>query len=273
MTHIKISIPTKIRNIKLVDPDNQDYIDFIDNIKLKAYHIRKPNQRKFADLISFPIEKTVRYWIQQSGLAINERIISYEKLNSDSVYQKNFNELDFIFLFKEKYWIGEVKVGSSLKAKRKASNQLTNAKTILNQCQLNTELLMLHVNLDSEIDTIEFNDDFRIILNDLCEDEQHPFHYLNIDAHGIFQYGVKSGLVEDKELLANALSEADQIKLNRAERQSLIQNDVPREKWPEHLKENGILEDNEQHVISFGESSHENLLAQKLKDALNHKDS
>jgi len=271
MTGLKYNITKKIKNIRLVNTDNEDYRAFIDNIKLEAYHFRRPNQRKFADIISNPIEKTVRYWIEQSGLAINERIISYEKLNRNSVYQKHFNELDFIFYNEGKYWLGEVKVSSSLKAKHQASSQLKNAKTILNKSEINTELLMVHVNLSSEDEVIEFNDDFMKILPKLYEDDKYPFYYLNIDAKGIFQYGVKCGIVKDKNLLLNALSEADQLKLFRANRQSLIENDVPREEWPEHLKENENIVDKEHYMRSFGKSPQENLFAQKLKEALNNK--
>jgi len=73
----------KIRNIKLVSEEDLDYKNFIENIKQDNFRLRPKNKRSYSDLISYPIEKTIREWISKSMVNVKERILKYEclKLN------------------------------------------------------------------------------------------------------------------------------------------------------------------------------------------------
>ena len=56
----------KVRNIKLVREDDEEYSLYRDNLKLEHFHLRNSNQRTYADLISYPIEST-RHAITKNG--------------------------------------------------------------------------------------------------------------------------------------------------------------------------------------------------------------
>lgn len=271
MTRWKKKYTSKIRNVSLVTPDDLAFKAFIENIKLEAYRFRKSNQRKYSDIISIPLEMTVRHWIKETGLALDERIISYEKLNIDNKYQQHFNELDFIYEFYGKYWLGEVKVSSSPNAKYKASNQLENSQSILKTAQFETELLLIHIDLTSEdeMDKIEFNCDFQRMKLNISESSVPPSYYLKLNGNSIFKYGVDVGIIKDQSLLLKAAAEAKGFRERRNERRSLIEKNIPVEDWPGHLIEDQTIEDQEQHLKSFGKSQKESSFAQKLKDALN----
>jgi hypothetical protein len=214
---------------------------------------------------------TVRHWIKETGLALNERIISYEKLNRDNKYQQHFNELDFIYKFEGKYWLGEVKVSSSPNAKYKAFNQLENSQSILKAAQFETELLLIHIDLTSEdeMDKVEFNCDFQKMKLNISESITPPSYYVKLNGNSIFKYGVDVGIIKDQSLLLKAAAEAKGFRERRNERKSLIEKNIPVEEWPGHLIEDQTIEDQEQHLKSFGKSQKESSFAQKLKDALN----
>ena len=82
----------KIRNVKLVHDNDEDYCAYIDNIKLSNLHLRPKNLRSYSDIVAYPLELTVREWAKQSGAVLTERIISYEVLQRNNRYEKRFKE-------------------------------------------------------------------------------------------------------------------------------------------------------------------------------------
>jgi hypothetical protein len=274
MTRWKRNIQNKIRNIKLLPESDESFCSFISNIQLEYFHLRKSNQRRQADIIANPLEKTVREWAKLSGATIKERIISYELLQNSNKYEKRFNELDCIFLLDNKYYLVEVKVSSSTRAIPKASNQLKNAYQILCQAKYDVALLIIHINLNYknvESTYHQFNEEF--LKSDFTELYEYdlPLFYLQLKPQEIFKWGVENGIILDTELLSKAIEESDELHLNRLARQELIDKQIPQEQWPPELKREMKLEDEETHIKSFGDSSSPSLLAEKLKEAFKNK--
>lgn len=274
MTRWKKKIQNKIRNIKLVSESDDDFCSFISNIQLEHYHLRTSTQRRQADIIAYPLEKTVREWVKLSGAALEERIISYELLPNSNKYEKRYNELDGILLVDNKYYLVEVKVSSSTRAIPKASNQLKNAYQILCQAKYNVALLIIHINLNYrnvESTYHQFNEEFlKSRFTELYEYDL-PLFYLQLKPNEIFEWGVENGIILNVELLPKALEESDELHLNRLKRQELIDKKIPREDWPPELKTEMKFEDDKTHIKTFGNSSSPRLLSEKLNEAFKNK--
>jgi len=271
MTHWIIDKSNKIRNIKLVPVSDEGYRAFMNNIKLERYHLRDSNSRSLSNIIAYPLEKTIREWANQTGTTLNERIISYEVLQYDNTYEKRFNEVDIIFCLNKVYYLVEVKVSSSRKALTKASNQLKNAYKILNQAEYKCELLIIHVNLNyknSRTCFQQFNEDFLKCEFAKIDKGDTSFLYLQLKPHEVFEWGVKNGIILNTELLSLTIEETDQLRLKRSKRHALQNNDIPQEDWPAELKDEIKFKDEAAHSVNFGESSSNNILAEKLKEAL-----
>ena len=264
----------KVRNIKLVTEDDGEYLKYLDNLKLERFHLRQSNQRAFSDLISYPLENTIREWVRLSGTFIAERILRFESLKRDNSYEKKFNEIDFIFFENDTYFLGEVKVSSSEKAIKKASSQLSYNYEILNQAGYNLELLIVHVNLNwkhSENEISSFVEDFGKMDFSILESGNFPINYIQLPPSDIFAWGVKKGFILDDTLLDKAIEEAENLVSMRALRQELIDQGVPQDEWEDAIKPQNKLQDQEYHVVSFGDENKPNLLAEKLKQAFKNK--
>jgi hypothetical protein len=270
MTRWKKSMPNKIRKIKLVLESDDGFRSFITNIQLENYHLRASNERSHADIIAHPLEKTVREWAKLSGAIVDERILSYELLKFDNRYEKRYNEIDFIFRLDNKHYLAEVKVSSSIRTISKAFNQLSNAYKILSRADFKVELLIVHINLNyknTETTFHQFNDDFLKTESTKLDELNLPCHYLQLKPQEIFEWGVKNGIILNAELLSKAIDESDYLHLNRIKRQELKDKKIPQDEWPDELKGEIKIQDNENHSVNFGNNSSPNLLAENLKEA------
>lgn len=271
MTRIKRQLPCKIKNIRLVSENDEEYRAFLTNIQLQHFHLRKSNTRKYSDLIAYPLEEAVRKWIQRTGTGVSERILSYEGLTFKNRYEKRFNEIDVIYRLGDTIRLCEVKVSSSGNIVTKASNQLMNSYNILRQTGVGIELLLVHINLNPESTTMEFqpfNPDFLEMELVRRKIKKAGFYYLHLDPGEVFNWGVNEGIIENSDLLANALEEARQLDLKRQLRQQLLDARIPEDQWPENAKHKNEPIDDATHFIRFGDTPAPNLLAEKLKKAL-----
>ena len=262
----KKKIPHKLRKIKLVETTNIDYQDYIQNIKLEHLHFRASNRRAYSDLISSPMEKAIRKWIDLSGLAIPERVVSYELLFNDK-YEKRFNEIDCIFKIDERLWLVEIKVSSSPKALSAASNQLQNAQNILKREGINVELLIIHVNLKANTD-LQIRDNFSEMLNQFYKAPDSSHYTLVLNPFEVYDLCIAYGINLDKIVLEYAISEAQELQKVRQIVKRLKEYKIPKEEWPDELKNKQQLTDDQDYILIDKSEDSTNQLRVKLRQAL-----
>lgn len=265
----------KLRNIKLVDDNDADYRAYITNIQLANYHLRPKNTRSYSDIVAYPLELTVREWAKQSGAVLSERIISYEALQRGNYYKKRFKEIDLVYKVGSRLCLVEVKVSSSNKAVPNASKQLRSSYSILKRADFDLKLMIVHINLNYKnvsTDFHSFNDNF--LENEFTEikGEIISYNYIQLEPHDIFNWGFKNGVIKYENLLSLAIDEADTIHDKRIKRQELKDDQVPPSEWPDELKNELSTNNEEQYIVSFGESGSSNELAYKLRAAFKNKD-
>lgn len=266
----------KIRNIKLVDDNDEDYCAYITNIQLANVRLRPKNQRSYSDIVAYPLELTVREWAKQSGAVLSERIISYEALRGDNSYEKRFKEIDLVYKIGEKHYLVEVKVSSSSKAVPNASKQLRTSYSILSRADFDLGLMIVHINLNYknvETDFHLFNDNF--LDNEFAEmqDKSVSYNYIQLKPHDIFNWGFEKGVIKYENLLPLAIEEADTLHEKRIKRQELKDNQIPQSEWPDELKNEDSNSSEEQHFVSFSDGDSSSVLADKLRAALQNKES
>lgn len=219
------------------------------------------------------MEKTVREWAKKSGAELHGRILSYELLHGNR-YEKRFKEIDLVYRMRDKYFLVEVKVSSSLSALPKASRQLRDASLILSKADFDLELLIVHIDLNyKNVNSSfhSFNENF--LENEFKEIEGDVFsyHYIHLKPHDIFQWGLKKGIILYDNLLPLAMEEADILHTKRIRRQKLTKQQIPQSKWPDELKNEAVQNDDEDHFASFGENATHYLLAERLREAMKNK--
>lgn len=264
----------KIRNIKFVSEDNELYTEFMSRLRLENFHFRKSNERSNTDKIGYPLELSIRHWIHQAYLGLDERILCYERFTKNKTYELCFNELDVVYESDNERWITEVKVSSSKKAFLKAANQLEHAQRLLNRGNIDVNLLAIQVDLapqDEDDNLIEFQEDFSLIEPSIPDRNYANIHFVKVDGEAVFKYGLKHGLIKNPDLFYSAKNEVLDIIRRRKLRAELKEQGVPREEWPEELfQEIGIKDDNN-YMETFGEVETESPLASALKAALKSK--
>lgn len=247
MSTWKKALPNKIRNIKLVSEEDEGYSSFMEEIKLANVHIRPKNARKFSDLISRPIEQTVREWVKLTGTVIDERIISYEILNFNNKYEKRYCEIDFIFLKDGIHYLAEVKTSSAKKRiLPKATNQLKNSHLILRRAGIRTELLVVNVNIQYNAENCifhSFKHNFFEMEFSTFEKNELCFTYLELEPFEVVEWGLRHGTIKDDNILFDALNESKSLEDKRARKQKLIEEGIPRDEWPIELKEDQSFSD------------------------------
>lgn len=263
----------KIRNIKLVHDDDEDYCDFMTNIKLDHFHLRPRNQRLYVDIVGYPLEKTVREWAKESGAELYGRILSYELLHGNR-YEKRFKEIDLVYRIADKHFLVEVKVSSSRRALPKASRQLRDAFSILSKADFDLELMIVHIDLNyKNVKSTfhSFNENFLENDSKIIEGDVFSYNYIHLSPHDIFQWGLKKGIILYDNLLPLAIEEADCLHAKRIKRQKLSKQQIPQSKWPAELRNEATQHDEENHFASFGENVTQYLLAEKLREAMKKK--
>lgn len=264
----------KIRNVKLVHDNDEDYCAYIDNIKLSNLHLRPKNLRSYSDIVAYPLELTVREWAKQSGAVLTERIISYEVLQRNNRYEKRFKEIDLVYLIGNKYYLVEVKVSSSNKAVPTASKQLRNSFSILSNADFDLELMIVHINLNyKNVETTLhlFNENFLETKYTELNHGGFSYNYIQLEPHGIFDWGFRKGIIKFDNLLPLAIEEADNLYEKRLKRQELSQKQIPQSEWPDELRSDVAVDDDDNNFVSFGEDASSNDLADKLRAAFEEK--
>lgn len=264
----------KIRNVKLVHDSDEDYCAYMDIIKLSNLHLRPKNLRSYSDIVAYPLELTVREWAKQSGAVLAERIISYEVLQRNNRYEKRFKEIDLVYRIGEKHYLVEVKVSSSNKAVPTASKQLRNSYSILSNADFDLELMIVHINLNyKNVETTlhSFNENF--LETEYTELDRGDFccSYIQLEPHDIFDWGFRKGIIKFDNLLPLAIAEADNLYEKRVKRQELSEKQIPQSEWPDELKNEVAVDDQEGHFASFGEDTSSSDLADKLRAAFEKK--
>ena len=258
-----------IRNIKLVSENDLDYRKFIENIRQENFHLRPSNKRSYSDLISYPIEKTIREWISKSMNNVDERILRYECLKLNK-YENKFNEIDSIFIKDGKYWLVEVKVSSSSKSVTKASKQLRRNYSILKRKNIDVELLIVHVDLlaiqhDAQLEI--FNEDFSEMNFIGSNIDNSECHYLRLSPNDIFDWGVNHGFIKNSELLQLALDEAEEINQKRKRRSELRELNIPKDEWSEDVHSDTKIDDGV-YFLNDTSKTFSNPFAEILQEAL-----
>ena len=264
----------KIRNIKLVHESDEDYCEYIKNIQLSNFHLRPKNQRTYSDIVSYPLELTVREWAKQSGAVLAERIISYEALQRNNRYEKRFKEIDLVYRIGDKHYLVEVKVSSSNRAVPTASKQLRTSYSILNRADFDLELMIVHINLNyKNVETAfhPFNENFLKTEYTELNGMLFSYNYIHLKPQDIFDWGFEKGIIKNENLLSLAIEEADDLYNKRVIRQQLTEREIPQSEWPDELKNEVMIVDDNNHFISFGDEDFSSELADKLRAAFENK--
>lgn len=155
----------KIRNIKLVPGDDEDYLRHVEQRVLRGMRIpRLVKLISKADKLSRVVEPVIRAWVAPVG-GTDKRIISFETFQHRiNRYKQHYRELDLVIDRGNHWVIGELKVSYSSKSRMKAHRQLAQVYQLLSRMDKAIHLLLIQINLlpkKGQPPLEEFHPDFR----------------------------------------------------------------------------------------------------------------
>lgn len=263
----------KVRNIELISENDPAYRAYISDILLEKQRLRPKQARNSADLLSAPLENSIRHWLQTSGMNLQPRILHHEELSRNNKFEHRFREIDAVFLENDTYWLVEIKVSSVAKSISKAATQLKKSETILRRKGLAIQLLVIQVNLNyqnSDTSIPIFKEDFSTMISCLTKskDKSYPFYYLPLNPTGLFQWGLAQGIIDNPDLLDQALEEANRLHAIRVQKDELREKGVPKDEWPKALTTSNAPKDENTYSFNDDEQVLNHPFAEKLKALL-----
>lgn len=177
----------------------------------KSLNHSNQNTDKICNL-SKDLEKVVQYWANTNP----RRIINYTYLDHNFNEVKYTKEIDIVKIADKKITIGEVKCSCNKVTLQKAINQLYKTVSIIEKSNtIKTECIIIYFNLDNTKSVgleQRFKNNFNEMVPDICFDPKIGFYKLLVlNPREVFEYGYFRGLISNKNVLNEALQEANSI--------------------------------------------------------------
>lgn len=209
-----------IRNVQLVSVTDPLYLSNQAQYKeVKEVDVvyNKPVRHK-SEIMGYLLEMTIRSWVKNSGISLNERVITYK--HGSGVREKNLvRELDYVLGNEKKCIVGEVKVSSTGKGVvSKACAQLIYSKELLENIidSVTMQIIRIDLNFNNATEPFdEFNNDFIKSCFRAYEFKDHKFQLLYLSAQDVFNYGVRNNIIQSPEIFDPMVSETNLLNNKR----------------------------------------------------------
>ena len=238
-------VNARIRQVKLVALDSSSYRQFCAARRLENQSFRPKLSPTASNQLSLIFEQAIREWLGEQIPLIPERILCFEEQGGKFGYKQKYREIDAISeRHSQPDYLFEIKTSFDRKnAMSKASNQLNQSLYIASHRWSNLKPCIIYVNTAPEdvLNLSESNSSnvkfFKTLefLDTGVYDENIPC--LVLSGIDVWHIAVQRGLSNKPSLWAEAQAETIQNIHNRKEREALIAKDIPREDWPESLRQ------------------------------------
>lgn len=199
-----------MKNLRLISSEDPSFRKYTSSFK----NVGKTGKEKTkSEMISHVLELATREWINNSITLFDKRIIAYDVFNNKFKKQETrFDEIDYVIKKGNDLIIGEVKSSyDEMKVISKASSQLIRKSNFLRKMGFNVRLQIIHFDLcfdESKRALHRFNEKFTLDEFSISKRNEVEFEYLHLSPIGIYDWGVRNGIIKTPELLYAAIAEA-----------------------------------------------------------------
>ncbi len=240
----------QIRNIKLMDIEDPEYLDFRKSMILKSKKLREERNNETDDslksyiYLSLMVEKSLIHWLKSS----TKRILYWEELVYDfksgrKKWNRMYNEMDFVLMEDDNnIIIGEIKTKINVRSSNKGNSQLEKRKNVLDCIpNLNVKTCLISVLMEQKPETIEKHPnqtkvyEFKPNFSDVEKyeysikgNESFTITKTHFDIKDVVKYGLENGLINNERILDLANEEIIKkrnIESNK-QNQEITQDDV-----------------------------------------------